>query len=109
MVFAFILHYLLTFSLQIVYRKMRNLQIGVEKACRKGVDKFIAYTKAAYIINIIIKVPTVAFKCSSLSYQLLNTYYLAIVSKIVRFMDTFSKSRNPMQKLPKITPCKNKN
>ena len=52
---------LLTFHLQIIYRKVRNLQNDVDKLVGKVVLKLLHHAKsAACIISIIIDVPAVA-------------------------------------------------
>ena len=53
---------LVSFGLQITYRKVRNLQIGIDKFVGKVSINLLHHTKsAAYIISIIINTPVATY------------------------------------------------
>ena len=52
---------LLSFHLQMAYRKVRNLQIGVDMLVRKVLINLLHRAKSATCIISIIKVPAVAY------------------------------------------------
>ena len=62
MVFPFILYYLDRFCLQITYRKVRNLQIGVDKLVGKVSINLLCHIKStACMISLIFDVPAIAY------------------------------------------------
>ena len=72
---------LVSFHLQITYRKVRNLQIGVDKLVGKVAINLLHHTKSAtYLFSIIIDAPVVAMPLKLLKDVDLKKSRLMVVS-----------------------------